>query len=101
MNFEDTQCGAKAFQLKAARDLTDLVTEHRWAFDVDLLLRARDLGLRVAERPVVWADREGSQLKVSSTFVQVVGSLWRLRIQPRRPSSTLQYAGSPAGRGSV
>lgn len=83
LGYQDTQCGAKAFQLHAARELAGLVHEHRWAFDVDLLLRARDLGFTVAERPVVWADREGSQLKAGSTFLQVIGSLWRLRTQGR------------------
>jgi glycosyltransferase involved in cell wall biosynthesis len=77
--YHDTQCGAKAFRLEAARDLTLLVKERRWAFDVDLLLCARNLNLSVAERPVVWADQDGSKLDILSTALEVIGSLWRLR----------------------
>ena len=97
MQFVDTQCGAKAFHRQAAQNLAEVVTEHRWAFDVDLLLRARDLGLKVAERPVEWADREGSQLRAGSTFVQVIGSLWRLKTRGRAGHGTLYAARGPRG----
>ena len=101
MRFKDTQCGAKAFHLQAAQELAEIVTEHCWAFDVDLLLRAHDLGLKVAERPVEWADREGSQLKAGSTFVQVIGSLWRLRTRDRsRPADSFYGARSSHGAGA-
>lgn len=76
--YRDTQCGAKAFRRDAARALARCVEERHWAFDVDLLLCARALGLRVAEQPVVWADKAGSKLSVGSTGWQVLASLWRM-----------------------
>ncbi len=79
MPYQDTQCGAKAFRRDVAQRLAFVVQEQRWAFDVDLLLSARLLGLSVAERPVTWADRQGSHLRVASTAGQVASSLWRLK----------------------
>ena len=74
----DTQCGAKAFRREAALALADHVTERRWTFDLDLLLWARRLDYSVVERPVTWADRPGSQLRVGSTGREVMGAMWRL-----------------------
>ena len=87
--YRDTQCGAKAFRREAALLLADRVTEARWTFDLDLLLQARSLGLTVQEQPVVWTDREGSQLRMWSTAQQVTHSLWQLKrrqsgVRPRR-----------------
>lgn len=77
--FRDTQCGAKAFRADVARTLARQTTERRWAFDVDLLMRARVLGYSVAELPIRWADQPGSQLRLVPTAREVVGALWRLR----------------------
>lgn len=79
LSFRDTQCGAKAFRRDAARRLAGLVQESGWAFDVDLLVSARQLGLTVAETPIVWGDRQGSRLRLLATAAQVSTSLWRLK----------------------
>ncbi len=90
--FRDTQCGAKAFRRPAALALSQRVQEARWTFDVDLLLQARQLGLTVHEQPVVWADQDGSQLRLLPTAGQVLRALWRLKrrqrtVDARPPSS--------------
>lgn len=79
LSYRDTQCGAKAFRREAALSLAQVVSESRWVFDVDLLLCARALKLDVVERPVVWSDQKGSQLRAVSTMREVVASLSRLR----------------------
>jgi hypothetical protein len=81
MPYRDTQCGAKAFRLAAARRLATVVTERRWAFDVELLLWARTFNFRVIEHPVTWADGAGSKLRITKTLTEVVQSLWRLQRQ--------------------
>ncbi len=77
--YRDTQCGAKAFQRSAAKRLAQVVTECRWAFDVDLLLMAQALELTVTEHAVTWRDRSGSKLRISRTLAEVLQSLWRLK----------------------
>ncbi|MCU1345933.1 MAG: glycosyl transferase family 2 [Acidimicrobiia bacterium] len=63
LRFGDTQCGFKAFR----RDATRLVFSHQqldgFAFDVEILLLAHRLGLKVAEVPIRWADAEGSTVR--------------------------------------
>ncbi|GAB4200444.1 MAG: hypothetical protein OHK0022_21510 [Roseiflexaceae bacterium] len=76
--YRDTQCGAKVFRQRAARLLAEHIQERRWMFDVDLLLCARQLGLNVAERPVIWEDQPGSKLRVGSTSKEVLAALYRL-----------------------
>lgn len=91
--FRDTQCGAKAFRHDAAKEISLVVHERRWLFDVDMLLAARALGLSVAELPVVWQDKEGSRLQVLPAFAEVARSLWRLRRRWQEPDHTLEVAG--------
>lgn len=83
--FKDTQCGAKAFRLAAARRLARVVSETRWTFDLDLLLSAKKLGLEIHEQPVVWADRAGSQLRYGSTTSEVLRALWAMRLRQAEP----------------
>ncbi|HEX5692892.1 MAG TPA: glycosyltransferase, partial [Roseiflexaceae bacterium] len=78
LRFRDTQCGAKAFRRSAALQLANVVRESHWVFDVDLLLSAEALNLTIAEYPVVWADKAGSQLRLLSTSYEVLRSFWSL-----------------------
>lgn len=56
---KDTQCGFKAFRREAAREIFSRAQVDGFAFDTEVLLRARALGLRVDELPVEWInDRE-------------------------------------------
>jgi len=61
---EDTQCGFKAFTAAAADDLFPRLLTKGFAFDVELLLRARARGWRIAEVAVNWTDQKGSKVGV-------------------------------------
>ena len=60
LGLHDTQCGFKAFHTSVARLLFHLVRIDRFAFDVEVLVRAHRLGLRIAEVPVQWTHVAGS-----------------------------------------
>jgi glycosyltransferase involved in cell wall biosynthesis len=51
--YRDTQCGLKAFRRDALRQLEPSLTIDGFAFDVEMLLVARALELRIAEVPVM------------------------------------------------
>ena len=87
--FEDTQCGAKAMKADAARLLCGVVSETRWTFDLDLLLCARRLGLRVSEHPVVWADKAGSRLRYLPATWEVARALWAMKRRQGVPLAVL------------
>jgi len=59
----DTQCGFKAFTTPVARLLFHLAVIDRFAFDVEVLFRARRLGLRVCEVPVDWRHVADSRVR--------------------------------------
>jgi len=61
---EDSQCGFKAFTAAAAADLFPRVAIAGFGFDVELLLRARARGWRVAEVAVNWEDQPASKVGV-------------------------------------
>lgn len=74
----DTQCGFKFFDVAAARPVFEAVTTAGFVFDVEVLSRAREQGLRVVEMPVVWSDRAGSSFRPFVHVPQVAADLVRL-----------------------
>ena len=64
--FQDTQCGFKLFEARAAREIFGRQRLDGFGFDVEVLYIARRLGYRAVEVPVRWNDVAGTKV-----------SLWR------------------------
>ena len=64
LDFADTQCGFKAFNMVKFRPLLDVMTVDRFGFDVEFLFVAKYHGLRLKEIPVRWNNVEGSKVSV-------------------------------------
>jgi dolichyl-phosphate beta-glucosyltransferase len=77
--FTDTQCGLKGFRREAARQLFGRARVNGFAFDVELLLLARRLGLPVAEVPVCAQSRFGSRVRVLADGRRMLGEVWLVR----------------------
>jgi len=60
----DTQCGFKAFRRAAAEAIFARQHLDGFAFDVEVLLLARELGLRVADLPVEWRNSPESKVRL-------------------------------------
>ena len=60
---QDTQCGFKLFRRKEARQLFGALRTQGFAFDVELLYRARTAGFGIAEVPVTWRNDERSHVR--------------------------------------
>ena len=71
LRVHDTQCGFKAYRAPVARLLFHCCTIDRFAFDVEILTIARQLGFRVAEVPVNWCHKPDSRIRplVDSTLM--------------------------------
>ena len=65
MGVSDTQCGFKLMTLTAAQRLYSNLHLRGWSHDVEVLYRAKELGIPVAEQAVQWQDKEGSKLVTS------------------------------------
>jgi len=72
----DTQCGLKVVP-------ASLIAETSWredgfAFDLELLLRARATGLPVVSQPIAWTERPGSSVGLRA-MAALFAAVWRLR----------------------
>jgi dolichyl-phosphate beta-glucosyltransferase len=62
----DFTCGFKGFRRDAARAIASRMRVERWAFDVEIVVIARALGLSVTEVPVTWHHEPGSKVRLAS-----------------------------------
>ncbi|MEV4345036.1 glycosyltransferase [Actinoplanes sp. NPDC049596] len=81
----DTQCGFKFFDAAAARAVFAEIRLSGFAFDLEVVAKARALGLAVVEIPVAWRDQEGSTFRPMADGKKVVGELWRLHREVPAP----------------
>lgn len=79
LEFSDTQCGFKAFNMVKFRPLLDLMTIDRFGFDVEFLFVANYHGLRLAEIPVRWNDVEGSKVSAFRDTRRMFSELRQVR----------------------
>ncbi len=99
LGLKDTQCGFKAFRTPAARLLFHLVPIDRFAFDVEILVRARRLGLRITEVPVQWKHVPGSTIHPLHDSITMLADVYRSRLGllPAPPVPTIVVS-DPTGR---
>ena len=64
LNIKDTQCGFKLYPKQIAKEIFAALQIVGWSHDVELLLRANQLGYAITEMPVTWRAVEGSKIKV-------------------------------------
>lgn len=62
-DIHDTQAGYKLFTAEAARAVFNRAQIYGWAFDVEILYIAKQLGLSIAEVKIPWINRSGSKVK--------------------------------------
>jgi glycosyltransferase involved in cell wall biosynthesis len=77
--FDDTQCGFKFFRRDAALRLFALQRIDGYMFDVELLVHARDLGLKIREVPIRWRDDGDSRFNLVSGSLRDLRELIRIR----------------------
>ncbi|MFN8018200.1 MAG: glycosyltransferase [Acidimicrobiales bacterium] len=81
--FTDFQCGFKAFRAPEGRLLFHLMRERGYAFDVELLTLADQLGLEVRELPVHWKAVRGSHVRIVVDSVHMTYQVARLSRRQR------------------
>lgn len=78
LELPDTQCGLKAVPASFFRESS--WREDGFAFDLELLLRARAVGLPIIALPITWHEHPGSALGPGAMLALFVAA-WRLRRQ--------------------
>jgi dolichyl-phosphate beta-glucosyltransferase len=87
--FHDTQCGFKLFRLPETRPLLELQQVEGFAFDAELCLTAKRLGLRVVEVPVAWVDNRDTRVRPLRSSSSMALDLIRIAWRGRRPLPSL------------
>jgi dolichyl-phosphate beta-glucosyltransferase len=77
--FQDTQCGFKLFRRKSAQEVFERLRTRGFAFDVELLLRARRHGLRVREVPVRWLNSPDSRVRPVRDSARMLREILRMK----------------------
>jgi dolichyl-phosphate beta-glucosyltransferase len=75
----DTQCGFKCFSAKASQKLFPLQTITGWAFDVEILAIAKQLGYKIVEVPIPWYYQAQSKVNVARDFLRTARELLKVR----------------------
>ena len=81
--YRDTQCGFKLFPTAVARELLAEQLTPRFAFDVEILMRARRGGLDVEEVPIEYHHDPDSSLAPGRASMQMAWDVARLAWQLR------------------
>jgi glycosyltransferase involved in cell wall biosynthesis len=80
LNFEDTQCGFKAFRREKSKIIFEQQRIKRFGFDPELLFLAQRNGLAIAEVPVRWSNAPGTTVSmwdgVRAMFFEVAKIRW-------------------------
>ena len=79
--FKDTQCGFKLFTRAAAQDLFGNQILDGFAFDVEVLLLAKERGYDVREVPVVWYHAPNSKVSPVTDASRMFVDLLKLRVR--------------------
>jgi len=77
--FGDTQSGLKGFQRAAAQQIFRQARVDGFAFDVEVLWLARQLGLEVTEVGVQALERQGSKVQMVADALAMLGEVWTVR----------------------
>jgi dolichyl-phosphate beta-glucosyltransferase len=77
--FGDTQSGLKGFRRSAAQQIFRHTRVDGFAFDVEVLWLAGQLGLEVAEVRVQALERQGSKVQMLADALGMLGEVWAVR----------------------
>ena len=78
---KDTQCGFKLFTREAASRIFHCIHVERWAFDVELLFIAQQLGMPIGEVAVNWKEVDGSKIVPFFSWMQMARDIFFIRMR--------------------
>ena len=99
--WRDTQCGFKLFDLETTRRLFEVQRIEGFAYDAELCVNARRLGLRVVEVPVRWVNNTDTRVTLFGSSVRMALDLAKTVWRARRPLDASSSAPSESSAALV
>jgi dolichyl-phosphate beta-glucosyltransferase len=84
LDYPDTQCGYKGYRAAVAKDLFPHLEVMSFAFDVEILLRARRAGYRVRRQPLRLVHDEDSSVRLTRHAPRMIADILRIAWRARR-----------------
>lgn len=78
---QDTQCGFKLFRKKVVKPLFEPLKTQGFAFDVEILLRAKKLHYKVRSMPVQWVNSPHSKVSFLKDSFKMLFDILIMRIR--------------------
>lgn len=75
----DTQCGFKIYRGDVARELYGQCVTDGFAFDIEIIMRARKKGYRIKEFPIDWTCDPDSRLSPTRSSWRILSELLTIR----------------------
>jgi dolichyl-phosphate beta-glucosyltransferase len=77
----DTQCGFKLFRADVAHDVFARLTTDGFGYDPEVLYRARQKGVKIAEVPVVWRNSAPTKVSPVASSLDMLKHVLRVRFR--------------------
>ncbi len=77
--FHDTQAGFKCFHHEHVQEILERQTIDGWAFDVEMLYIAQQLGQKIVEVPINWHYRPNSRVNPLQDSYNMFVEVWGIR----------------------
>jgi glycosyltransferase involved in cell wall biosynthesis len=79
LHLTDTQCGFKAFRRDVIKKIMPLVKIKGFAYDIEVLWRAKKLGYAIKEVPIRWDYTKETKVNVLKTSIEIFKDMLKLR----------------------
>ena len=75
----DSQCGCKAFRRDAAREIFSKAKVNGFAFDFEIILRAKKTGIKIIEMPVKIINHRESTVRVMRDSIRMLRDIIKIK----------------------
>ena len=79
LHLTDTQCGFKAFRRDVIKKIMPLVKIKGFAYDIEVLWRAKKFGYAIKEVPIRWDYTKETKVNVLKTSIEIFKDMLKLR----------------------
>jgi dolichyl-phosphate beta-glucosyltransferase len=83
--WRDTQCGFKLFRMQTTRPLFEAQRIDGFAFDAEICVNTRRLGLNLVEVPIQWSNHPDTHVRLARSSLRMALDAVRISASARRP----------------